>query len=68
LLQSLAGAILCEPLGLHGGGVETTMDFVMRTGPYQGRDPRTLCREAIAFWKDYLDAIERGVQKMRKTP
>ena len=26
--------------------------------PFEGRDPRDLCREAIAFWRTYLDAID----------
>ena len=32
--------------------------FVMKKGPFKGRDPRDLCREAIAFWRTYLDAID----------
>jgi hypothetical protein len=36
-----------------------TYDFVMRKGPFEGRDPRELCREAIMFWKEYLDAIDQ---------
>ena len=35
-----------------------TCDFVMRDGPYKGRDPRELAAEAIDFWRDYLDKIE----------
>ena len=33
-------------------------DFVMWKGPFEGRDPRELCREAMVFWRDYLDAID----------
>jgi hypothetical protein len=33
-------------------------DFVMWKGPFEGRDPRELCREAISFWRSYLDAID----------
>jgi len=35
-----------------------TYGFVMKKGPFKGRDPRELCREAIAFWRTYLDAID----------
>ena len=36
----------------------TTFDFVMREGYFTGRDPLDLAREAITFWRDYLDAID----------
>jgi hypothetical protein len=36
----------------------TTYDFVMREGPFVGRDPLGLCRDAIAFWRGYLDAVD----------
>jgi hypothetical protein len=36
----------------------TTFEFIMREGPFKGRDTRDLCREAIAFWRMYLDAID----------
>jgi hypothetical protein len=36
----------------------TTVEFIMREGPFKGRDTRELCREAIAFWRMYLDAID----------
>ena len=41
------------------GSRPTVVDFTMRLGPFKGRDPRELCREAIVFWKEYLDAIDR---------
>lgn len=45
-----------------GGGSNpagpATYEFVMWKGPFEGRDSRELCREAIAFWRTYLDAIE----------
>jgi hypothetical protein len=37
----------------------TTYEVVMRRGPFAGRDPLDLCREAIGFWRDYLNAIDR---------
>jgi hypothetical protein len=42
------------------GYTPTTLDFSMRDGPFKGRDPLDLCREAIAFWRQYLDAIDAG--------
>ena len=43
-----------------GFGYEpTTFDFFMRKGPFKGRDPLELCREAITFWRQYLDAVDR---------
>ena len=30
----------------------------MGSGPFQGQDPLELCRDAIAFWHRYLDAID----------
>jgi hypothetical protein len=39
----------------------TTFEAFMRSGPFQGRDPIELCREAIAFWHRYLDAIDLQV-------
>src|SRR5260221_6117013 len=41
------------------GSRPTTSEFLMREGPFAGRDPLDLCREAITFWRDYLDAIDR---------
>ncbi len=32
--------------------------FVMDKGPFKGRDPLELAREAIEFWERYLTAIE----------
>ena len=42
----------------HVPGVVTLSAFSMSDGPYKGRDPRQLAREAIEFWRGYLDAIE----------
>ncbi len=38
----------------------TTFTFFMRSGPFTGRDPCELCREAIQFWRNYLDGIDSG--------
>jgi hypothetical protein len=40
------------------GWTPTTYDFRMRRGPFAGRNPLDLCREAITFWRDYLVAID----------
>jgi hypothetical protein len=52
----------------RGGTVTTTYDFIMKDGPYQGRDPRELCREAINFWRCYLDDIDSGVMAPDQVP
>jgi len=39
----------------RGGTTTTTYEWVMRDGPYKGRDPRELARDAIRFWQTYLD-------------
>ncbi len=41
------------------GGQPAVVDFTMRVGPFQGRDPLELCRESMIFWRDYLDLIDR---------
>ena len=45
-------------------GGQTTFEAFMRSGPYQGRNPLELCREAIAFWHRYLDAIDEQVAEI----
>lgn len=42
----------------RGGTGTTTYEFFMRDGPFKGRDPRELCREAIEFWRAYLNEID----------
>jgi hypothetical protein len=37
----------------------TTFDFVMRKGPFEGQNPLQLARDAIRFWREYLNDIER---------
>jgi hypothetical protein len=41
------------------GSRPTTHEFIMRDGPFAGRDPLDLCREGIAFWRDYLHGIDQ---------
>ena len=42
------------------GSTSVSHDFEMKDGPYKGQDPRLLCRQAIEFWRDYLDRIDEG--------
>jgi len=44
--------------GSTGGG-PTTYEHLVRDGPYAGQDPRDVIAKAIAWWRDYLDAIDR---------
>ncbi len=46
-------------------GRVTLAALSMTDGPYKGRDPRQLAREAIEFWRNYLDTIELQPQSDR---
>ena len=61
----LGRANLCLGAGAGSSSLDERMavDFFMRKGPFKERDPRELCREAITFWKDYLDAIDRDAER-----
>ena len=39
----------------------TTFDAFMRSGGFEGQDPLALCRDAIEFWRDHLDKIDRQI-------
>ena len=39
-------------------GGPTTFEAFMRSGLFQGQNPLELCRDAIAFWHRYLDAVD----------
>ena len=56
------GGVSCGGGGSPAGPAR--YDFVMWKGPFEGRDPRELCREAIAFWQAYLDAIEEPTDEI----
>ena len=45
--------------GLSGS---TTYDSSILSGVFCGRDAIEVCREAISFWKDYLDQIEAAAK------
>jgi hypothetical protein len=53
--------------GETGGseGEPTTYDHFMQGGIYDGRDPRELCREAVAFWNRYLNRVEQRAADAR---
>lgn len=46
----------------QGLSSSTTYDSSMLSGAFCGRDAIEVCREAIAFWKDYLDKVEAAAQ------
>jgi hypothetical protein len=54
--------------GESGGspGGPTTFDYFMRSGAFEGQDPRQLCRDAIDFWRDYLDTIDRDIAERQQ--
>jgi hypothetical protein len=43
----------------------TTFDAFMRSGPFTGQDPLALCRDAIEFWRKYLDTIDGQITGYR---
>jgi hypothetical protein len=45
-----------DPMPSEPGWVEYT--YIMMDGPYAGRDPRDVARDAIAWWEAYLDRID----------
>jgi hypothetical protein len=42
----------------------TLYEHVMSDGPFAGRDPRDLVREAIDWWRTYLDGIDRRAAEL----
>lgn len=55
-----------ESGGVPGG--PATLDYFMRSGPFETQDPRQLCREAVRFWQEYLDAIDRRITNLHTGP
>ncbi len=43
-------------------GGPTTYDSSVLSGAFCGRDAIEVCREAIAFWKEYLDKVEAAAR------
>ena len=37
--------------------------YLVNTGPFAGRDQRVVLREAVAWWEQYLDAIDNEATK-----
>lgn len=55
------GSVWWNPGTGESGGTPSgpaKYDFYMSDGPFKGRDPRELCRDAIEFWRQYLDNID----------
>jgi len=48
-----------ETGGLPSG--ETTYDHFMVGSVFEGRDPRELCHQAMAFWNNHLKQVERRI-------
>ena len=42
-------------------GGSATFEAFVRSGPFKGRDPLQLCREAVEFWRAYLDDIDQRI-------
>ena len=42
-------------------GDPTTYEPFMRSGTFKGNHPLDLCRQAIDFWRDYLNRIEQAL-------
>ena len=47
-------------------GRKARFQAYMHSGAFRGRDALRLCRDAIAFWRRYLDRIDARVQKLQK--
>jgi hypothetical protein len=41
------------------GGGPTTYEHLVRGGPFAGQDPRDVVGQAIEWWREYLDDIDR---------
>jgi hypothetical protein len=44
----------------------TLYHYTINEGPYKGRDQRELLQEAIDWWEEYLDRIDKDYHE-RKT-
>ena len=44
-----------------GGDRESEISYVMKDGPFKGVDPRNLILDAIEWWEQELDTIDRNV-------
>lgn len=47
-------------------GKPTTFNAFMRSGPYAGQDPLDLAREAIGFWRDFLDSVDSRIAQLKE--
>jgi hypothetical protein len=42
-------------------GGTPSFDSFVHMGPFKGRDPLVLCREAVEFWRVYLDGVDARI-------
>ena len=49
-------------------GPPATFEAFVRSGPFKGRDPLQLCREALDFWAKYLDDIDHRIAEQDHRP
>lgn len=46
----------------QGPSGPTTYESFIRSGVFDGRDAVDVCRDAITFWKDFLDKVDAGAK------
>lgn len=51
-----------------GQSKPTEHHYLVNTGPFAGRDQRDVLREAIAWWKDYLDEVDQEANRLTGAP
>jgi hypothetical protein len=45
-------------------GGTPSFDAFVHMGPFKGRDPLQLCREAVEFWRVYLDGVDARIAQI----
>ena len=60
-----SGAIMgfTPSIAAHQKNYDLTIESFMRSGPFSGDDAIEVCRQAIAFWEQYLDEVEAAATK-----
>jgi hypothetical protein len=48
--------------------VRAVCTSTMANGPFAGRLPKDVAREAVEWWRDYLDRVDREADVMRRRP
>ena len=54
-----------NPPRVWGSRVQNVHGYAVTTEPFAGRSPTELIAEAIQFWSDRLDAIDRRIEELR---